>query len=96
MARTELKWLSVDVSELGAEERKAYTVYETAKGAFEAQMAKGAIASGMMTEDQRLVFTYRRGLAVAIDSKKAEAGKWPVAAKAPASPKTPKGKETVA
>lgn len=88
MAAKTLTWLSVNPADLSAEEKKAFAGYEAGKTAFEACMEKGALANGMMTADQRLVFSYRRGLAVAIDTKRSEGGKWPGAATVTATTKT--------
>lgn len=83
MAKAELAWLAVDTAELSPTQRGLYSEYEHAKEAFEQQMLNDAGAQGIIVGNQSLAFAYRRGLAIAIVERKAQAS-WGSLAKAKA------------
>ena len=81
MAKAELNWLAVDTKDLTEVQRELYSKYEKAKHEFELKMIGDAQVQKIISGNQSLAFAYRRGLAIAIVERKAQAS-WGSLAKA--------------
>lgn len=69
MAKVQLNWMNVDITELPKPLKQAWQDYEEAKAEFERLFILASQRSGQLPADKTLAFSYRHGsLGIAITS----------------------------